>query len=191
MEPRYQEQSTPIIRAARREDAPRMGEIYVASWRESYPILLPIPTLVGMSATRWARQFAWTIARGREIVLVAEDRRFGVIGLATGGPATDSALRVEGRSAGGEIFALYVAPDHMERGAGAGLLKTMLRQFADRGHANALAWMLKGNPSRFFYEHMGAKLVAEKQERRFSGVIDLEAYAWPDLSLFGARRLGS
>ena len=181
MEPRHQEQLAPIIRAARRDDATRMGEIYVASWRESYPILLPIPTLVGMSANRWARQFAWTISRGSEIVLVAEDRRDGVIGLATGGPAVDSGLRINGASAGGEIFALYVAPDHMARGAGAGLLKAMLRRFADRGHDNAIAWMLKNNPSRFFYEHMGAKCVAQKQERRFRSVIVLEAYAWTDI----------
>lgn len=191
MEPRQHDQLAPIIRAARRADTARMGEIYVAAWRDAYPILLPTRTLVGMSPARWARQFAWTIARGREIVLVAEDRKRGVIGLATGGVAADAALMINGTSAGGEIFSLYVAPEHMGFGAGAGLLRAMLRQFADRGHANALAWMLKGNPARFFYEHMGARLVAEKQERRFGTMIGLEAYAWPDLARFDRRPAAS
>ena len=86
----------------------------------------------------------------------------------------------------GEIFALYVAAEHIGLGAGKGLLKAMLARFAERGCANAFAWMLKGNPSRFFYERMGAKLVAEKAERRFGTVIDLQAYAWPDLARFSA-----
>jgi len=191
MEPRQHDQLAPVIRAARRADTARMGEIYVASWREAYPILLPTPTLIGMSPARWARQFSWTIARGREIVLVAEDRKAGVIGLATGGPATDAALIINGARAAGEVFSLYVAPEHMGLGAGAGLLFAMLRRFAESGHANAIAWMLKGNPARFFYEHMGARLVAEKQERRFGTMIALEAYAWPDLARFGRRPAAS
>lgn len=187
MEPRQHEQLAPLIRAARGADAARMGEIYVASWRDAYPILLPRSTLVGMSAQRWTRQFGGTIARGREVVLVAEDRKHGVIGLATGGAAADTGLLIDGARAGGEIFALYVAAERAGLGAGKGLLQAMLARFAERGYANGFAWMLKGNPSRFFYERMGAKLVAERKERRFGTVIDLEAYAWPDLARFSAR----
>jgi GNAT superfamily N-acetyltransferase len=191
MEPRHHDQLAPLIRAARGADSARMGEIYVASWRDAYPILLPRPTLLAMSPARWARQFSWTISRGREITLVAEDRKHGIIGLATGGAATDKGLTIDGARAQGEIFSLYVAAEHTGLGAGKGLLKAMLRRLAERGYTNALAWMLKGNPARFFYEHMGARLVAEKQERRFGGVIGLEAYAWPDLACLGFRPAAS
>lgn len=187
MEPRQHDQLAPVIRPARIADAARMAEVYVGAWRDAYPILLPAHTLVGMSVERWAQQFSRTIARGREIVLVAEDHRHGVVGLATGGPAGDRGLLIGARGAC-EIFSLYVSADFTGRGAGAGLLRAMLRQFADHGAPSAFAWMLRGNPSRFFYEHMGAKLIAEKSERRFGEIIHLEAYAWTNLSEVKPRR---
>jgi len=187
MEPRQHEQLAPIIRSARTGDAKRMAEVYVSAWRDAYPILLPARTLAHMSVDRWTQQFAATVSRGREIVLVAEDHRHGVVGLATGGPALDRGVISNARGAC-EIFSLYVSSDFGGRGAGAGLLNGMLRQFADRGAPAAFAWMLRGNPSRFFYEHMGAKLIAEKTERRFGQIIRLEAYAWLDLSAIQSRR---
>jgi L-amino acid N-acyltransferase YncA len=187
MEPRQHEQLAPIIRSARRADAQRMAEVYVAAWRDAYPILLPPQTLVGMSVERWARQFAWAITRGREVVLVAEDRQDGVIGLATGGPSGDRGLAIAGTRVGGEVFSLYVSQDHLGRGAGGGLLRSMLGRFSESGFPSAVAWMLKGNPSRFFYERMGAHLVAQKRERRFGRVIELEAYGWSSLEAFSPR----
>ena len=94
MEPRQHNHLALTIRAARREDAPRMAEVYVTSWRDAYPILLPAATLIGMSVERWTRQFAWTIVKGREIVLVAEDAKHGIIGLATAGRASDADLKI-------------------------------------------------------------------------------------------------
>lgn len=189
MEPRYHEQLAPVIRSARIGDAARMAKVYVAAWRDAYPILLPARTLTAMSVERWTQQFSGTIARGREIVLVAEDHRLGIVGLATGGPAIDRNV-VMGTQGTCEIFALYVSADFSGRGAGSGLLRSMLRQFADRGAPAAFAWMLSGNPSRFFYERMGAKLAAHKTERRFGEVIHLEAYAWSGLhEIRSPRRL--
>jgi L-amino acid N-acyltransferase YncA len=187
MEPRQHDQLAPIVRSARISDAKRMAEVYVGAWRDAYPILLPARTLAHMSVDRWTQQFSSSITRGREIVLVAEDHRQGVIGLATGGPALDRGVIANARGAC-EIFSLYVSADFGGRGAGSGLLRNMLYQFVDRGAPAAFAWMLRGNPSRFFYEHMGAKLVAEKAERRFGEVIRLEAYAWPDLHELRFRR---
>jgi len=187
MEPRQHDQVAPIIRSARINDAKPMAEIYVGAWRDAYPILLPARMLAHMSVERWTQQFSSTIARGREIILVAEDQRQGVIGLATGGPALDRGV-IAGTRGACEIFALYVSADYSGRGAGSGLLRNMLRQFAARGAPAAFAWMLRGNPSRFFYEHMGAKLVAQKSERRFGEVIHLEAYAWADLHEIRSRR---
>ncbi len=186
MEPRQHEQLAPIIRSARIGDAARMAKVYVEAWRDAYPILLPARTLAQMSVERWTHQFSGTIARGREIVLVAEDQKMGIVGLATGGPAIDRNVLI-GTLGACEIFALYVSADFSGRGAGSGLLRSMLRQFADRGAPAAFAWMLRGNPSRFFYERMGAKLAARKAERRFGAVIHLEAYAWNDLRPIRSR----
>jgi GNAT superfamily N-acetyltransferase len=179
------------VRPARRADAPAMGRLYVAAWREAYPSLLPTATLLSMSEARAARQFEAVITRGRDTVLVAEIQPHGVAGLATAGPASDRGLKVGTDPAQGEIFTLYVEPLATDRGIGSWLLTAILQSLAERGHRNVVVWVLKGNPARFFYEHMGAKLVATKRERRFGTLIDLEAYAWPDISRVMLRRSAS
>jgi hypothetical protein len=165
-----------------------MGRLYVAAWREAYPGLLPSATLLAMSDVRAASQFEAAIARGRDKVLVAEVRPHGVVGLATAGRASDRGLKVGTDRAQGEIFTLYVEPLATDCGIGGRLLTAVLRSLAERGHRNVVVWVLKGNPARFFYEHMGANLVATKRERRFGILIDLEAYAWPDLARAIMRR---
>jgi GNAT superfamily N-acetyltransferase len=74
------------------------------------------------------------------------------------------------------------------RGVGTRLLAAGLSALAERGHRNAVVWVLRGNPARFFYEHMGARLIAAKREKSFGTLIDLEAYAWPDLARTLTRR---
>jgi GNAT superfamily N-acetyltransferase len=165
-----------------------MGRLYVAAWRDSYPSLLPAAALLAMSEARSARQFEFGIARGRDIVLVAEKPAGEIAGLLTAGGAVDRGLRVGADRAQGEIVTLYVDPMATGQGVGARLLNAGLVALAERGHGNGVVWVLRGNPARFFYEHMGARLVAAKRERSFGKLIDLEAYAWPDLSRALMRR---
>jgi hypothetical protein len=180
-----------LVRPARCADAPAMGRLFVAAWREAYPNLLPMATLLTMSHVRAACQFEAAITRGRDTVLVAEERSQGLVGLATAGNANDRGLKVGSDRAQGEIFTLYVEPLATDRGIGGRLLTAILQSLAERGHRNVVVWVLKGNPARFFYEHMGAKLVATKRERRFGTLIGLEAYAWPDLARVMIRRSAS
>jgi hypothetical protein len=182
------EQAGLLIRPARPRDAAAMGRLYVAAWREAYPSLLPMPVLLSMSESRAARQFQSMIGEARESVLVADLRGQRVVGLATGGRALDRGLELGETHAQGEVFTLYVDPMVTQGGVGRRLLAEMLRSLAELGHQNAVVWVLKGNPARFFYEHMGAKLVAVKREQRFGTRIELEAYAWPDLARVMMRR---
>lgn len=176
------------VRPARECDAAAMGRLYVAAWRDSYPTLLPAAALLAMSADRSARQFSFAIGRARELLLVAEGSQGALAGLLTGGEASDRGLRIGADRAEGEIFTLYVDPLAIGQGVGRALLIEGLAALAERGHRNGVAWMLRGNPARFFYEHMGARLVAAKRERNFGTVVELEAYAWPDLSRALTRR---
>jgi ribosomal protein S18 acetylase RimI-like enzyme len=166
-----------------------MGRLYVSAWRDAYPTLLPAQTLLAMSEARAARQFEASIARSREVALVACSRAQGVVGLATGGWASDRGIVVAGRRIRGELFTLYVDPYATEQGIGRRLLQEALRALVEKGHESAIVWVLRGNPARFFYQHLGAKLVATKREKRFGTTIELEAYAWPDLAKLTMGRL--
>lgn len=169
------------IRSAWSGDAAAMGRLYVASWQDAYPLLLPHRALLAMSESRAQRHFEALVAAGRDTVLVAE-KAGAILGLATGGRATDRGLVVAGKAAQGEVFTLYVHPLATNAGIGGSLLRETLRVLADKGFENVVVWVLRGNPARFFYERFGAKLIARKRDRQFGASIELEAYAWPDLA---------
>ncbi len=167
------------IRRGGAGDEAAIAGIYVETWRAAYPGLLPDRVLVGMSVAR--QQAAWrhTLAsqRGPEAVWVAEDAAGGVVGFASCGRAR--ALR---RTHAGEIFTLYVSPDHQGRGHGRGLLQGCLGHLRACGFDSAMVWVLAGNPSRFFYQAMGAARVAERTEPLWGTKLPEFAYGWSDLT---------
>ena len=83
----------------------------------------------------------------------------------------------------GEIFTLYVAPEHQERGIGRALLFRLFEGLTDRGLNSAVVWVLAQNPARFFYEAMGGRRIAAKQERLWNTTLPQVAYGWDDLRL--------
>lgn len=168
-----------VIRRAGAGDESAIGRIYVETWRSAYPGMLPDRVLIGMSATRQRAAWRHAIAaqRGPEAVLVAEDADHRVVGFASCGRA-----RALGGTYGGEIFTLYVLPDHQGRGYGRGLLRGCLRHLRACGLDSALVWMLAQNPSRFFYQAMDAVRVAERNEPLWGVKLPETAYAWRDLA---------
>jgi hypothetical protein len=57
----------------------------------------------------------------------------------------------------------------------------MLRAMRSAGFEGAVLWVLAGNPSRFFYEAMGGRQVATRNETIWSTVLPELAYEWRPL----------
>lgn len=178
---------TPILRLrpARAADANRIAEVYVDSWRSAYPGMLPTSVLVQLSKTVQAQEWARVLGRRRfaDSVVVAELGHHGIVAVGSCGQA-----RRTGLPHAGEIFTLYVAPEFQELGVGRALLRRLFDALIDRGLDSALTWVLAQNPGRFFYEAMGARRVAEREERLWSSQVPQVAYGWDDLRLVRARR---
>ncbi len=168
----------PKIRAARPADAAAIARVHVETWRAAYAGLVPDAYLVGMSVQ--GQTFVWKklIARQkrREQVLVAEPEKGVIAGFGSFGPARGGAAGLEG-----EVYTLYVAGDWQGRGIGRRLLTALFQDLAGQGVAGAYLWVLSSNPSRFFYERMGGRRAAERQETFAGTLLDETAYAWPDL----------
>jgi len=167
------------IRKARPIDAEAVARIYVESWRDTYPGILPARLLLSMTvegqAARWRNAIA---IAARETVFVAEDGRKNVIGMASMGRARDSDLGYDS-----EIYTLYVHPLVTGRGVGRALLTGAFSALAHTGHASCMIWAHAKNPARFFYEAMGGKLVAERWTRMMGVEVPEAGYGWETLTV--------
>jgi ribosomal protein S18 acetylase RimI-like enzyme len=165
------------IRAATVADAAAVARVDVETWRETYPGVLPQQLLVGLAAEEQRRAWSHFIVRYPGDLIVGVHRDDGVVGFGSCG------LRRGGPTLyGGEVFTLYVDPDHQGQGIGRRLLLHLFGRLLRRSQRSALVWVLRDNPARFFYERLGGRLVATKLLR--VGGIDVEAlaYGWSDLA---------
>ena len=171
------------VRNAEPGDIARIAEIYVETWRDAYAGILPDRGLLGMSAERQAVQWRRTLDHDR--IKVAVDSRHGPVGFGSAGRSRDGRLPY-----GGEIYTLYVRPDFQGRGIGGRLLIALFEALLRDGVDSAMLWVLADNPARFFYEAMGGKWAAVREETLWGVTLPERGYAWADLSAAIARSDG-
>lgn len=80
-----------------------------------------------------------------------------------------------------EIYALYLLPSAKGQGIGRLLIQHLVDELHANGFDSVAVWVLAENPSRDFYEHLGATQIAQKIIQ-IGGVDLLEvAYGWHDI----------
>ena len=100
------------VRLARPQDASAVARVYIESWHDTYPGVVPAALLRAMTPKGQAARWQATIrAQSREAVLVAENDKHGIVGMSSLGPARDRALGFDA-----EVYTLYVDPDFYEIG---------------------------------------------------------------------------
>jgi GNAT superfamily N-acetyltransferase len=169
---------TPDLRIRRGviDDAKEASLLHARTWRTSYRGLVPDALLDTLDATRWEN--GWR--RGFEsmdptrVVHVAEfDGR--IVGFAGGGRARASAPP----GYVGEVYAIYVSPEHQGQGIGRVLLKAAAEGLVERGLVPIVIWTLFNNPrSRGFYESRGGVVIGEKREPFNGHELHEVAYGW-------------
>jgi ribosomal protein S18 acetylase RimI-like enzyme len=174
---------SPRIRRAGIIDAPKVAEIYVETWRDAYPGMLPDRVLIGMSRERQLRAWRRSICDPAQSVLLAEETSGLAMGFGSCGATRHPSLPFSG-----EIYTLYVSPDYQRRGVGSMLLTALLRELRRQGYRSAVIWALADNPSRFFYEAMGGLPVAESAETLWGKRLRQRGYGWRDLDSWFAGR---
>ena len=92
-------------------------------------------------------------------------------GMARGGAATSGLGE-------GEIETLYVLDDWRELGLGRRLMRAAAAHLAGMGCRSAFVWVLRDNPSRWFYERLGGKAVAQSVIHVGGASVTQTAYAW-------------
>jgi GNAT superfamily N-acetyltransferase len=143
------------IRAATLADAAGVAEVHVASWRETYPGIIPQTYIDRLDIV--AREAHWgsVITRG-DFVLLATNAK-GVAGFVATGP-----FRASVETMAGEVYAIYLRAQYQKQGIGRALFKTARNHLATRNLLPFGVWVLKDNPACRFYQAMGGTVCKEK-----------------------------
>ncbi|MBV9735309.1 MAG: GNAT family N-acetyltransferase [Acidisphaera sp.] len=171
------------IRRARPADAAAIAAVHVAAWRSAYPGILPDEYLARLSVARHAAQYESAIRGGVGVHVAAASGLDIQGGLPTGlGPrivgfASADRARMPGIGEG-EIETLYVLDDWRERGLGRRLIRAAAAHLASSGCSSAYLWVLRDNPSRWFYQRLGGRPVAETTIRVGGVPVVQIAFAW-------------
>lgn len=170
------------IRRASLSDARAIANVHVETWRSTYAGILPDHVMLNMTVDSKASAWRSLIAQQgpREAVLtarVSNGQGSEVVGFASCGPLGNSRTTDKG-----EVHTLYVMPDWHEQGIGRALLCGCFRVLRSAGMKSAVVWVLADNPARFFYQAMGGKAVAQRQEPLWGTTVRQMAYHWPDLA---------
>ena len=171
------------VRPAQLADVGAIARIEVETWRATYAGMLPDRLLIGMSERRQKNAWAGLVRYRPGDVIVAEQDGDGIVGFGNCGAQRDPSLPYTG-----EIFTLYVAPDAQNCGVGRRLVGALFERLLEKGRSSALIWVISANPSRFFYQRVGGKLILTRRIRVAGEPVDAVAYAWPDLAATVAQR---
>ena len=141
------------IRNARADDAHAIATIQIDASRAAYAGIVPPGDLERLTVEK--RTAIWTQLIGApgevEQTIVGEDGEH-IQAYAHYGQSRDPGAD----RATGELYSLYVAPNHWRSGIGRQLLAASVRGIAGMGFDSATLWVLAANkPARRFYERLG------------------------------------
>jgi GNAT superfamily N-acetyltransferase len=171
------------IRLATPDDAPALGSMHVASWRETYSGLLPDKMLSSLSvearAAAWAKIMQEPATEHSTVVYLAEHEGT-IIAFGSCGPQRTESLKDKGYD--GEVSAIYVLREFQKRKIGTRLLRVMSSDLQRRGFNAAALWVLRDNlRARHFYARFDGKVITEREDVRDGTVLVELAYGWPNL----------
>jgi GNAT superfamily N-acetyltransferase len=112
-----------------------------------------------------------------------------IIGFARGGPMrtaspTGDAIPAQlAQRFSAELYAIYVHPASLGRGAGRALWDESLDRLRAIGHGNLCVWVLRDNaPARRFYERKGGVPVGQSSITLAGESYEEVAYGWHDIT---------
>lgn len=135
-----------MLRWAVPDDAADLADVHVTTWQEAYRGIFTddfLDSLDRGTRARWWRTFLTDGARVHVAVTGGS-----VVGFCHAAGSDDEGW--------GEVYSIYVHPDHWGAGHGHSLLAAGEEALADAGHRRALLWVLEENErGRAFYERQG------------------------------------
>jgi len=152
---------TDTLRRATPDDAESIARVHIAAWKTTYAGLVPDAFIERRTA--WDVRYPMWVARLREgpAAFVVEDAS-GVFGFASACPMPERPQDYDALPFDAYLQAIYVLAGGQRRGIGRALLGAVARDLLAQGRRSMALHVLASNPSRAFYERLGAVHVRDE-----------------------------
>lgn len=159
-----------VRKTTERDDLNAIGDIYAQSWKNAYKGIVPQQYLDELSGNNWSSIL--TLRQNTVYLLIKRGKYIGV--------ASAGASRDEKCSGWGEIYSIYLLPEHFGTGSGKILLDYMLKALAENGYKDIFLWTLADNMrARHFYEKCGFTFNGDTEEITIGGAeLMMVKYIW-------------
>lgn len=158
-----------VVRAAQASDWLAAARIHVAGWQHTYRGAMSDEFLDGLVPEEWSKWrkdiYSNPPDHVRLLVATVDD---SVVGYVDVGRSRSGDEEITG-----ELYGIYVEPDHIGHGHGRALIKAAREALVELGHDRVELWVLSNNDrARRFYEIDGwVADGAEKTEALGGGVV--------------------
>ncbi|WP_119684573.1 GNAT family N-acetyltransferase [Acinetobacter pittii] len=157
------------IRIASLKDALSIAEVHVQGWKETYTGIIKQEILDELKILD--KELLWKeIAKSPDHKLFVYTENGAVKGF------LDGYLNPENNIA--EIMAFYLLKEVQKQGMGRELFQKFYQCALNQGYSFIRLEVFNKNPSRFFYEKMGAKIIGETELPEFGFEITELLYQW-------------
>jgi GNAT superfamily N-acetyltransferase len=143
------------IRKAKPSDAQGIANVHINSWKTTYKDIVSDGYLESLRVED--RRVRWDgILAGSHQTYVCELNNGDIAGFVSIGKDRDNQYE-------GELYAIYLLKEFQRNGLGSALFKFAMTALKSQGHSNMLVWVLKENPSKYFYYSFQPVVVKEQK----------------------------
>jgi 3-deoxy-manno-octulosonate cytidylyltransferase (CMP-KDO synthetase) len=163
------------FRQATPEDLPRVADVHIRSWQQSFRSIAPENYLNGMTAEKRIGRLRDRFERPPYSMILAEHSNGDIAGFIDFGPP----LLDVGRDV--QIYSFYFLKHFQRLGIGQRLFGHCLETIRRNGHRSMCLDVLAVSPYRGFYEKMGGKVIGHDTQNLGEENFETVIYGWDDL----------
>lgn len=161
------------IRQATNEDAFGIAQVHIASWKSTYKGLILDSILDNLMLEKRVELWIKNISDENKIVFVLENDN-GIIGFMDGQRVEDALYE----NYDADLTSLYLYEEQKGNGYGRKMLEELFKQFKMQGMNSCIVKVLANNPSKYFYERLGAIKIDTFDASEYGEGVEIDVYAW-------------
>jgi ribosomal protein S18 acetylase RimI-like enzyme len=160
------------LRPAHQDDAVSLAAVHEEAWRATYRGIIDGRELERMISKRGPKWWRTALSRGVQIQILH-------VAGTPAGYATFGRSRMRELPFEGEIYELYIRPDHQGLGFGTELFHAARGALARSRMSGLAIRVLRDNEDALrFYRHRGGQVLLTTRERIANSALDLTVFGW-------------